>query len=66
MQFAEKESFHHVVVNNLRNSPWTALSTCANFSRETEVYKSQRSLLIDIGIKPIVSVNKEGYDCSVI
>ena len=22
--------------------------------------------LIDIGIKPIVSVNKEGYDCSVI
>ena len=34
MQFAEKESFHHVVLNNLRNSPWTALITCANFSLE--------------------------------
>ena len=36
MQFAEKESFHHIVLNNLRNSPWTALITCANFSVETE------------------------------
>ena len=34
MQFAEKESFH-VVLNNLRNSPWIALITCANFSLET-------------------------------
>ena len=31
MQFAEKESFHNVVLNNLRNSPWTALITCAIF-----------------------------------
>ena len=35
MQFAEKEPFHHVVLNNLRNSPWTALITCANFLLET-------------------------------
>ena len=40
---------------NLRNSLWTALITCANFS--------QRSLLIDIEIKPVVSVNKEEHDC---
>ena len=36
-QLAEKESFHHVALNNLRNSPWTALITCANFSPETYV-----------------------------
>ena len=35
MQFAEKESFYHVVLNNLRNSHETALITCANFSLET-------------------------------
>ena len=35
MQFAEKEPFHHVALNNLRNSPWAALITCANFSVET-------------------------------
>ena len=35
MQFSENESFHHVVLNNLRNSPWTALITCANFPLET-------------------------------
>ena len=67
MQFAEKESFHLVVLNNLRNSPWTELITCANFSLETGLCsKSQRRLLIDIGIEPFVSVNKEEYDCSVI
>ena len=38
MQFAEKEPFHHVVLNNLRNSPQAALITCANFSLETLVY----------------------------
>ena len=38
LQFAEKESFHHVVLNNLRGNPWTALITCANFSLETSVY----------------------------
>ena len=37
MQFAEKKSFH-VVLNNVRNSSWTALITCANFSLETQVY----------------------------
>ena len=35
MHFAEKESFHHVVSNNLRNCPWTI--SCANFSLETWV-----------------------------
>ena len=35
MQSAEKESFHHVVLNNLRNIPWKALITCANFALET-------------------------------
>ena len=60
MQFAEKESFHLVVLNNLRNSPWTELVTCANFSREIGLCsKSQRSFLIDIGIKPFVSENKK-------
>ena len=58
-----KQYFSHVVLNNLRNGSWTALIACANFSPET---KSQRSLLIEIGIKPIVSVDREGYDCSVI
>ena len=38
MQFVEKESFHHVVLTNLRNSLWTALIACANFSLETQVY----------------------------
>ena len=38
MQFAEKESFHRVVLHNVRNGPWTALVTCANFSLETQVY----------------------------
>ena len=67
MQFAEKESFHHVVSNNLTSSPWTALITYVSFSLETDLYsKSQRSLLTDIGIKPIVSKNKEGYDSAVI
>ena len=67
MHFAEKESFHNVVLINSRNSPWTALITCANFSLETQVYNQiTKKSLIDIGIKPIVSVNKEGYDCSVI
>ena len=37
-QFAEKESFRHVVLNNLRNGPWTALIVCATFSLETQVY----------------------------
>ena len=34
-QFAEKESFPHVLLNNLRNGPWIALITCGNFSIET-------------------------------
>ena len=32
------ESFHHVVLNNLRNGPWIALIACANFSLETQDY----------------------------
>ena len=38
MQFAEKESFHLAVLNNLRNIPWIELITCANFSLETGLY----------------------------
>ena len=34
-QFAEKESFRYVVLNNLKNGPWIALIACANFSLET-------------------------------
>ena len=35
IQLAEKDSFHHLVLNNLRSSPWTAVITCANFSPHT-------------------------------
>ena len=52
-QSAEKESFHHVVLNNLRSNPWIALIACGNFSLRN-------------WNKTIVSVNKEGYDCLVI
>ena len=31
-QFSEKEPFRHVVLNNMRNGPWTALIACAKFS----------------------------------
>ena len=30
-----KRVFSHVVFNDLRNDPWTALIACANFSPET-------------------------------
>ena len=43
-----KQSFRYVVLNNLRNGPWTALIACAKFLPET--WK-----------KPIDSVNKGGY-----
>ena len=33
-----KRIFRHVVLNNLRNGPRTALIACANFSPETKVY----------------------------
>ena len=26
--FSKKESFHHVVLNNWKNSPWRELITC--------------------------------------
>ena len=32
-QFAEKESFRHVVLNNLRNGRWIARIAVGNFSR---------------------------------
>ena len=56
-QFIEKESFRRVILNNLRNGPWIALIACANFSLETGLQSKLQT------IKPIVSVNKEGYDC---
>ena len=33
-----KRVFRHVVLNDLRNGPWTALIACAIFSLETQVY----------------------------
>ena len=46
MQFVEKESFHHVDLNNLRNSPWTAQITCANFLLEALVYNKNHKEVI--------------------
>ena len=34
MQFAEKESFHHIV-QIIWEKPWTEPITCTNFSLET-------------------------------
>ena len=55
-----RESFRHVVLDNLKSGPWIVLIAGTSFSLETDLQSKLQT------IKPIVSVNKEGYDCLVI